>query len=234
MIARLVLLCGLLLLSAGGLAQDESVLRDAGTVPCAAGGWRRPRASKVFIVQLRSPSAAERQATLPKARCRTMARNQRSLRQEQPNVKAWVAEIESRAAACAGKSGARREKIYSYRYGLNGFAARMSIAQAQKLEHDAGCAQCLGGRDSPDGDQLQSRLPRAVRREDGLRSAEGLDGDGIIIGVIDSGIAPEHPALQDTREADRPRLCRSSWAEATLLGKWLCRRYRKTARCAGI
>jgi len=55
----------------------------------------------------------------------------------------------------------------------------------------------------------------------GLRSKHALDGDGIIIGVIDSGIAPDHPALQDTREADRPSACRSSWAETTILGKWL-------------
>jgi subtilisin family serine protease len=59
----------------------------------------------------------------------------------------------------------------------------------------------------------------------GLRGAPGLDGDGIVIGVIDSGITPEHPALADTREADRPRACRSRWAENTLLGKWLCRRF---------
>ena len=45
--------------------------------------------------------------------------------------------------------------------------------------------------------------------------------------VIDSGVAPEHPALQDTREADRPRACQSSWAETTILGNWLCRRYKK-------
>ena len=59
----------------------------------------------------------------------------------------------------------------------------------------------------------------------GLRGTPGLDGDGVIIGVIDSGIAPQHPALLDTREADRPGLCRSAWAEATFLGQWLCRKY---------
>ncbi len=63
--------------------------------------------------------------------------------------------------------------------------------------------------------------------DNGLRSVEGLDGDGVVIGIIDSGVAPEHPALQDTREADKPRACRSSWGETTILGKWLCRRYKK-------
>ena len=61
--------------------------------------------------------------------------------------------------------------------------------------------------------------------EDGLRGPEGLDGEGIVVGVIDSGITPGHPALSDTRAADRPRLCRSSWAESSLLGRWLCRRF---------
>ena len=61
----------------------------------------------------------------------------------------------------------------------------------------------------------------------GLRGTPGLDGEDIVIGVIDSGIAPKHPALKDTREADRPRLCQGDWAENSLLGKWLCRRFDK-------
>ena len=61
----------------------------------------------------------------------------------------------------------------------------------------------------------------------GQRVRHGKFGEGVVIGIIDSGISPEHPALQDTRQADMPSACRGSWAETTLLGRWLCGRYRK-------
>ncbi|MDX1508991.1 MAG: S8 family serine peptidase, partial [Woeseiaceae bacterium] len=61
----------------------------------------------------------------------------------------------------------------------------------------------------------------------GLFSDLGLDGDGVIIGFIDSGVYPEHPALSDTQPASRPRACESAWGETTLLGRWLCSRFRR-------
>ena len=230
-IARLVLLCGLLCLSAGSPAQERSVLRDAGSVPVELAGGEDREQVKVFIVQLRSPSAAERQATLiQKLLAAPMALKPRArFDKNSPSVKAWVAEIEVEQQRVLGKAGPGAEKIYSYRYGMNGFAARMSIAQAQKLEHDDDVLNVWEDEIRPMATNYSPVFLGLFDAEDGLRSAEGLDGDGIVIGVIDSGIAPEHPALRDTREADRPRLCRSSWAEATLLGKWLCRRYRKMA-----
>ena len=230
-IARLVLLCGLLCLSAGSPAQERSVLRDAGSVPVELAGGEDREQVKVFIVQLRSPSAAERQATLiQKLVAAPMALKPRArFDKNSPSVKAWVAEIEVEQQRVLGKAGPGAEKIYSYRYGMNGFAARMSIAQAQKLEHDDDVLNVWEDEIRPMATNYSPVFLGLFDAEDGLRSAEGLDGDGIVIGVIDSGIAPEHPALRDTRDADRPRLCRSSWAEATLLGKWLCRRYRKMA-----
>ena len=63
-----------------------------------------------------------------------------------------------------------------------------------------------------------------------IRSAELIVGKlapYIVIGFIDSGIYPEHPAFSDTQEADRPRLCRSTWPEVSFLGRWLCRRFDK-------
>ncbi len=229
MIARLIVLCGLLFLSTGGLAQDRSVLRDAGPVPLQLLGDEDQEQTKVYIVQLRSPSAAERQAAMVnKATAAPMALKPRvRFDKNSPNVKAWVAEIESEQQRVLGKAGPGAEEIYSYRYGLNGFAARMSVAQAQKLEHDPDVLTVWEDEIRPMATSHSPVFLGLFDAVDGLRSVAGLDGDGIVIGVIDSGIAPEHPALKDTREADKPRLCRSSWADATLLGKWLCRRYRK-------
>jgi len=224
-----LLLCGLSCISAGSLAQEESVLRDAGAIPVQLAGGENQDQAKVYIVQLRSPSAAERQATMTrKFVAAPMALKPRArFDKNSPSVKAWVAEIEDEQQRVLGKAGPGAQKIYSYRYGLNGFAVRMSVAQAQKLEHDPDVLNVWEDEIRPMATNFSPVFLGLFDSEDGLRSTEGLDGDGIVIGVIDSGIAPEHPALRATRDADMPHLCRGSWAETTLLGIWLCRSWKK-------
>ncbi|RZV36734.1 MAG: hypothetical protein EX272_07405 [Chromatiales bacterium] len=216
---RLLLLVTLLSISTAGFAQAESVLRDAGEVPLLLAGDDDPGQTRVYIVQLRSPSAAERQAslTLPGTK----------FQKDSAAAKAWVADIEDEQQRVLAKAGPGTRQIYSYRYGLNGFAARMSASQAQKLEHLPEVQNVWEDEVRPMATRHSLTFLGLFDDEDGLRSVEGLDGDGVVIGVIDSGITPEHPALRDTREADRPGTCRSSWGETTILGRWLCRRYRK-------
>ena len=103
----------------------------------------------------------------------------------------------------------------------------MSPAQADKLENLPEVLNVWEDEIRPMALRYSPTFLDLFDADTGLRSAEGLDGDGVIIAIIDSGVAPEHPALQDTRKADRPRACRSSWGETTLLGRWLCRRFRK-------
>ncbi len=208
------MLCGLLLISFSSLAQNESALRSAGNVRLA--GAEDPATSKVFIVQLRSASAAEHYASSPKAP---------RFDKNSAAVQAYAAQIsleQDRVFAAAGP-GAR--KIYSYKYGLNGFAAHMSIAQAQKLESLPQVLNVWEDEIRPLATRHSATFLGLFDQNSGLRSKHGLDGDGLVIAVIDSGITPGHPALLDTREADKPRLCSGSWAETSLLGRWLCRRF---------
>jgi len=219
---RLILLFVLLSISVGGRAQTESALRDAGDVPLQLAGKESAEQTRVYIVQLRSPSAAERQAALTVRRTK-FDRNSMSAR-------AWVADIEEEQAQVIAKAGPGTRKIYSYRYGLNGFAARMSIAQAQKLEYMPEVLKVWEDEVRPMATRHSPTFLGLFDAETGLRSVEGLDGDGVVIGVIDSGVAPEHPALQDSREADKPRACQSSWGDTTILGKWLCHRFKELPR----
>lgn len=216
---RPVLFCALMLMYSVGQAQVESVLRDAGNVPVQLAEDDGAAQSKVYIVQLRSPSAAERQAKLAAPHVK--------FDRSSAAAKAWVADIEEEQERVLAKAGPGARQIYSYRYGLNGFAARMSIAQAQKLEHLPEVINVWEDEVRPMATSHSPTFLGLFDSQAGLRSVEGLDGDGIIIGVIDSGITPEHPALQDARDADKPRACRSSWGETTILGKWLCRPYKK-------
>lgn len=215
-LTRYLLLCGLLLCSFSSLAQDESSLRSAGNIRLSAA--EDPATSKVFIVQLQSPSAAEHYASLQQT-----ARFSKN----SATTQAYTAKITLEQDLVFAKAGANARRIYSYKYGLNGFAARMSIAQAQKLENLAEVLNVWEDEIRPLATRSSATFLGLFEQTAGLRSKHGLDGNGVIIGIIDSGIAPGHPALLDTREADMPRLCRSSWAKTSLLGRWLCRRFEK-------
>ncbi len=226
-IARLVLLCSLLAVSTGVAA--GSVLRDASEVPVRLAGEDQPGDTRVYIVQLASPSAADQHAKLatPVATAPAAAAPRVRIDRNSPSVRAYVAQLENEQDRVLSRAGPGTRKIYSYRYGLNGFAARMTASQAQKLEHLPEVMNVWEDEVRPMATRFSPSFLGLFDPDNGLRSVEGLDGDGVVIGVIDSGITPEHPALQATREADRPRACRSSWGETTLLGRWLCRRYRR-------
>lgn len=201
---------------------DTAGIRLAGTQPGAG-------TTKVYIVQMKAPAAAEHFRAAPAAaKSRTLASGKTTPAAFDKNVagvESYAAKIVEEQDRVLARLGSAPQKIYSYRYSLNGFAAAMTPAEALKLEHQPEVLQVWEDEVRPLATNFSADFLRLFDGEAGLRGANGLDGEGIVIGVIDSGITPEHPAVADTREADRPRLCRSSWAETTLLGKWLCRRY---------
>ena len=184
--------------------------------------------SKVFIVQLRSPSTAENFATVSKSTAAsTTSKTRPRFEKSTASNQLYAALLEVEQERVLERAGGGVERIYSYKYGLNGFAARMTQAQAQKLKGLDEVLNVWEDEIRPLATRHSANFLGLFDSERGLRSKHALDGEGIIIGVIDSGIAPEHPALQESRRADRPRACESSWGETTLLGKWLCKRFDK-------
>jgi len=215
------------------LADFESRLRDGGppTAIRLAGTEDASNESKVYIVQLRTPSAAEFHATST-----TRVMGKPSVGQLQSTiafdknsaaVQSHIRRLENEQSGVIAKAGRNIEQIYSYRYSLNGFAAKMSPALANKVEHMPEVLHIWEDEVRPLTTNYSADFLGLFESEVGLRGAPGLDGEGVVIGVIDSGIAVDHPALLDTREANRPRACLSSWGETSLLGQWLCRRYEK-------
>jgi len=227
--ARLILLFLLPALATAANAGDESVLRDAGKVTVQLAGAEASNEPRVYIVQLREPSVAVRQASLASKAAPYPLGMKPRLRSDRNNpwAKAYAAELELAQDQVLRKAGPGTEKIYGYQYALNGFAARMTAAQAQKLEYLPEVLNVWEDEIRPMATRQSLSFLELFDADQGLRTAAGLDGDGVIIGVIDSGVTPGHPALLDTREADQPRACKASWGETTVLGRWLCRRYRK-------
>ncbi|MGI9270780.1 MAG: S8 family serine peptidase [Woeseiaceae bacterium] len=217
----------LLLLAAAAPAEYESKLRDAGSL----GGIRLaesedPSVRKVYIVQLKAPSAAEFDAKRrPFANKTGISRE--SFDKTSPAIQEYTAQLAARQDETLARAGAGTELIYRYQYSLNGFAAVMHPSQAHKLESLPEVLRVWEDEVRPLTTDHSLKFLGLFDKENGLRGSAGLDGEGIVIGVIDSGIAPNHPALQDTREADRPSMCVGDWAENTFLGQWLCHRYEK-------
>ncbi len=189
-------------------------------------GAENPDAQKVYIVQLKAPSAAEYHAEMMKSVVRPGEAKPR-MDAQSPMIASYAASLVAAQDTAIKKAGPGVELLYRYQYGLNGFAARMSAEQAEKLKHQRDVLRVWEDEVRPLATDQSLNFLGLFDRNEGLRGADGLKGDGIVIGFIDSGVAPGHPALLDTKPADRPSLCEGDFAENTLLGRWLCRRFDK-------
>ena len=112
-----------------------------------------------------------------------------------PAVREYVQHLTSTHDGIAAAIGA--DKIYSYKYTFNGFAARMTAEQAAALESMSDVVQVWK-------DELMQPQTNTTPRFLGLAGRNGvwkddrLLGEDIVVGVIDTGIWPEHPSFADT------------------------------------
>ncbi|MBT8084829.1 MAG: S8 family serine peptidase [Woeseia sp.] len=202
----------------------ESLLQEGGPIAAYVFAEDDASSERVYIVQLTEPAAtsffaAQRGAIAGKPGA--------SFDKSNARVESYAQQLADSQQQVLAKAGPGARQIYSYRYALNGFAARMSPAQAGKLANLPEVANVWEDEVRPLTTNYSPQFLKLFDGDGGLRGAEGLDGDGIVIGFIDSGIAAAHPALRDTRDAPQPRLCTSTWGTSSLLGRWLCRRFRR-------
>ena len=112
------------------------------------------------------------------------------------HVKKYVKFLEKKHdKAARGVAVKESEVIYHYFYSLNAFAAPMTEAQVEEMYKQPGVVLVLEDvMRYPDTDSSPDFL--------GLTDpagpwAKGYDGEDVVIGVIDSGIWPEHPSFAD-------------------------------------
>ena len=113
-----------LLLPVAAIAQYESELRDAGSLGAIRlAGTEDPGASKVYIVQLAMPSAAQFHAQMlaasnvPGAQSTTQRMR---LDKNSAAIQSYTSQVAEAQNKVITRAGAGTQLIYRYRFGLNG------------------------------------------------------------------------------------------------------------------
>jgi len=112
-----------------------------------------------------------------------------------PAVTAYMAYLASRHDTVLGTVGSAR-KVYSYGYVFNGFAAELTAAQAQKLARAKGVLAVTKDETQP-MDTSSTPAFLGLSGATGFWNTTGATGENVIIGMVDSGIWPEHPSFSD-------------------------------------
>jgi subtilisin family serine protease len=88
------------------------------------------------------------------------------------------------------------KKLYSYAYVFNGFAAELTADQVQKLAQTNGVL-AVSKDELRQVDTSSTPSFLGLSGPTGLWNTTGARGEGVIIGMVDSGIWPEHPSFSD-------------------------------------
>jgi subtilisin family serine protease len=111
-----------------------------------------------------------------------------------PAVVNYVAYLDSKHDQALDKVGGGK-KVYDFRYSINGFAAQLTLEQANQLA-------LLKGVEAVEPDQEYTVDTSTTPDFLGLTDNNGLwdmgyDGEDVIIGIVDSGIWPESASFSD-------------------------------------
>lgn len=129
----------------------------------------------------------------------TKPRNGQKLDPNSPAVVEYKAYLEARQDAVLAAVGGGR-KVYSYGYTYNGFAAELTDAQAQKLAQMPGVLGVI--KDQFYDVDTATTIDFLGLTAPGAMYDQNFKGEGVIIGIIDSGVWPEHPSFSDRTDVN--------------------------------
>src|SRR6266545_2899030 len=186
------------------LAVAFSVVMPVSALPSKfkGGGHIEESPNGVYIVQMINDPVVEYKGEIRGLRA-TKPQPGQKIDPNSPAVVSYVAYLDSKHNEALSRAGG--QKLYDYRYSFNGFAAQLTVEQANKLTS-------VDGVLAVSADALQTMDTSSTPHFLGLDAAGGLweqlggptgskkgpgAGEGIIIGVIDSGIWPESKSFTD-------------------------------------
>ena len=139
----------------------------------------------VYIVQMAESPALAAAATKPAAG--------QKIDPNSPVVAGYIAKLKAGQDALLSQVGATR-KLYSYGYAVNGFAAEMTASQAAALAKSPNVISVT--KDEKRAlDTATTPAFIGLAGAGGFWQTTGAKGEGVIIGMVDSGIWPESPSF---------------------------------------
>lgn len=150
----------------------------------------------VYVVQMLDNPAVAYQGGIPGLKA-TAPKNGQKIDPNSADVVNYVSYLKGKHDAALNKVGG--QKLYDYTYSYNGFAAKLTLDQANKLAATDGVLVVSG-------DTIYTVDTSSTPSFLGLSDPGGLwdqlggvhsAGDGVIIGVIDTGIWPESLSFSD-------------------------------------
>ena len=156
-----------------------------------------PKGEGVYLVRMSDEPVVRYTGNIPGLKATRPAKGEK-LDPNNPAVAKYVAHLEAKHDAAIAAAGGG-QKLYDYRYSVNGFAAKLTTEQAARLRAVPGVVSVEKDQQiAPDTVSTPGMLK--VAGPGGLwEQVGGIDkaGEDIVIGIVDSGVWPEHPSFSD-------------------------------------
>jgi subtilisin family serine protease len=165
---------------------------DPALIPADGLANNKTNFNDIYVVQLKGDPVIAYEGGIQGYKATKPGKGQK-LNPNSAHVKKYAAYLEEQQDAAIQSVGG--EKVYSYRYGINGFAARMTEADARALKRRGDVVNVW--KDEIQQLQTDTSPTYIGLTEGGEAWSKGLVGEDVVIGIIDSGIWPEHPSFAD-------------------------------------